>query len=67
MAHGGFSLGVADVEWHGHKGGKKTAPGADDTEPVIQVPVGLPCLERGRHAKKEVQQLGERGKGDLNC
>ena len=28
------------------------APGTDNTEPVIQIPVGLPGLERGRHVKK---------------
>ena len=27
--------------------------GADNTEPVFQIPVGLPSLERGRHAKKK--------------
>ena len=26
--------------------------GAEDAEPVIQIPVGLPCLERGRLVKK---------------
>ena len=25
----------------------------EDAEPVIQIPVGLPCLERGRLVKKE--------------
>ena len=29
------------------------APGAEDAEPVILTPVGLPCLERGRLYKKE--------------
>ena len=28
------------------------APGAEDAEPVILVPVGLPCLERGRLYQK---------------
>ena len=28
------------------------APGADNTEPVFQIPVGLPSLERGRRVKK---------------
>ena len=28
------------------------APGAEDAEPVILIPVGLPCLERGRLYKK---------------
>ena len=33
---------------------KKTSPGVEDAEPVIQIPaVGLPCLERGRLVKKE--------------
>ena len=37
----------------GHKDGlKKPAPGADNTEPVFQIPVGLPSLERGCHVKK---------------
>ena len=31
---------------------KKTAPGAEDAELVILIPVGLPCLERGRLYKK---------------
>ena len=36
-----------------HTGGlKKTAPGTKDAEPVIQIPVGLPCLKRGRLVKK---------------
>ena len=26
--------------------------GTEDAEPVIQIPVGLPCLERGRLVKK---------------
>ena len=29
------------------------APGAEDAEPFIQIPVGLPCLERGRLVKNE--------------
>ena len=37
----------------GHTGGlKKPAPGAEDAKPVILIPVGLPCLERGRLIKK---------------
>ena len=37
----------------GHMGGLiNPAPGAEDAEPVIQIPVGLPCLERGRLVKK---------------
>ena len=28
-------------------------PGAEDAEPVILIPVGLPCLERGRPYKKK--------------
>ena len=28
------------------------APGADNTEPVFQIPVGLPSLERGCRVKK---------------
>ena len=36
-----------------HKGGlKKTAPGADNSEPIFQIPVGLPSLVRGRRVKK---------------
>ena len=33
-------------------GPKKPAPGAENTEPVIQIPVGLLSLERGRRSKK---------------
>ena len=29
-------------------------PGAEDAEPVIQIPVGLPCLKRGRLVKKNI-------------
>ena len=37
----------------GHKGGLITpAPGADNTEPVFQIPVGHPNLERGRRVEK---------------
>ena len=37
----------------GFMGGLITpAPGADNTEPVFQIPVGLPSLERGRRVKK---------------
>ena len=37
----------------GHKGGLITpAPGAENAEPVVQIPVGLPCLGRGRCNKK---------------
>ena len=37
----------------GHTGGlTNPAPGAEDAEPVFLIPVGLPCLERGRHIKK---------------
>ena len=32
------------------------APGAEDAEPVILIPVGLPCLERGRLHKKTKQK-----------
>ena len=28
-------------------------PGAEDAKPVILIPVGLPCLERGRLYKKK--------------
>ena len=38
----------------GHTGGlTNPAPGAEDAEPVILIPVGLPCLERGRLSKKK--------------
>ena len=30
--------------------GRKGGPGVDNTVPVFQVPVGLPCLRRGRQA-----------------
>ena len=41
----------------GHMGGlKKTRPEADNTEPVFQIPVGLPSLERGRHVKKNLME-----------
>ena len=33
---------------------KKSAPGVEDAEPVFQIPVGLPCLERGRLIKKSL-------------
>ena len=37
----------------GHMDGLITpALGADNTEPVFQIPVGLPSLERGRRVKK---------------
>ena len=37
----------------GHTGGlKKTAPDAEDAEPVILIPVGLPCFKRGRPLQK---------------
>ena len=37
----------------GHTGGLiNPAPGADNTEPVFQILVGLPNLERGRRVKK---------------
>ena len=29
-------------------------PGAEDAEPVFLIPVGLPCLERGRLYKKNL-------------
>ena len=36
------------------------APGAEDAEPVILIPVGLPCLERGRLLqKKKHESLGK--------
>ena len=42
----------------GHTDGlKKTAPGADDAEPVILIPVGLPCLKRGRLYKNTYIQF----------
>ena len=34
------------------------APGAEDAEPVALIPVGLPCLERGRLYKKKPQLIG---------
>ena len=38
----------------GHMGGLiNPAPGADNTEPVFQIPVGLPSLKRGRSVKKQ--------------
>ena len=37
----------------GHTGGLTPAPGTEDAEPVIIIPVGLPCLERGRLYKKK--------------
>ena len=37
----------------GLKGGLiNPAPGTDNTEPVFQIPVGLPSLVRGRRVKK---------------
>ena len=30
----------------------KPAPGAEHAKPVIQIPVGLPCLERGHLFQK---------------
>ena len=32
---------------------KPLAPDAEDAEPIIQIPVGHPCLERGRFVKKD--------------
>ena len=32
---------------------KKPAPGADNTEPVFQIPAALPSIERGRRVKKD--------------
>ena len=32
---------------------KTPAPGAEDAEPVSLIPVGLPCLKRGRLNKKK--------------
>ena len=32
---------------------KKPRPGAENTEPVFQIPVGLPSLERGRRIQKK--------------
>ena len=43
----------------GHMGGltNPPAPGAEDAEPVILIPVGLPCLKRGRlYQKKSVEK-----------
>ena len=40
----------------GHTGGIITsAPGAEDAEPVIQILVGLPCLERGCLVKRKIK------------
>ena len=40
----------------GHKGGLiNPPPGAEDGEPVIQIPVGLPCLKRG-HLEKKIKR-----------
>ena len=37
----------------GHTGGlTNPRPGAEDAEPVVLMPVGLPCLERGRFIQK---------------
>ena len=33
-------------------------PGAEDSEPVILVPVGLPCLKKGRLVKKRLPSSG---------
>ena len=39
----------------GHTGGLKTpAPGADNAKPVFLIPVGLPCLKRGRLSQKRL-------------
>ena len=39
----------------GHTGGLiNPAPGVEDAELVIQIQMGLPCLERGRLVKKAV-------------
>ena len=42
---------------------KKPVPGVEDAELVIQIPVGLPCLERGRLVKKVFFVFG----GLLQC
>ena len=42
----------------GHMGGLiNPRPGADNTEPVFQIPVGLPSLKRGRCVKKDISDL----------
>ena len=47
----------------GHMGGLiNHAPGADNTEPVFQIPVGLPNLERGRRDKKGTYYSTEKAK-----
>ena len=39
----------------GHMGGlTNPRPGVEDTDPVILIPGGLPCLERGRLLQKKV-------------
>ena len=41
----------------GHTGGlTNPAPGVEDAEPVILIPVGLSCLKRGRLLKKTPNQ-----------
>ena len=54
LTPGCFSVGVADGGCHGAHGWSNIAPapGAEDAEPVFLIPVGLPCLERGRLYKK---------------
>ena len=42
----------------GHTGGlTNPAPGAEDAKPVFLIPVGLPCLERGRLYKKSIKMI----------
>ena len=52
----GFSVGAAIEWWLGAQGGSNKSPphGVEDAEPVVQIPVGLPSLERGRRLKKKM-------------
>ena len=50
----------------GHMGGLiNPAPGVDNTEPVFQIPVGLPSLERGRHKKGSLFCINFSSHGEL--
>ena len=47
----------------GHTGSLTKTPvsAEEDAETVIQIPVGLPCLERGRRNKKSYMKWFEPG------
>ena len=49
-----FKLASIDKTGWATGGLTNPRPGAEDAEPVILVPVGLPCLERGRLYKKRL-------------